>query len=196
VPLALLVIALFFGAGTLGFLWMSAPPSKRAPEVAAAPVEEESSLMSDFASDWFQDSPPEIPEGMDPSSELTYEVMDRIGTEIRTVGQWIERLHEAGIYEGIGAFNPPGTRPALIGLAVPEDFILPQGYVRHYQATDDGQRLEAVLMFDPDHQPLDGYNRPVDMPKDRLVPPELAPPGFPTRRIAMPGPRAPEESEF
>ncbi len=65
----------------------------------------------------------------------------------------IDRLHQAGIRTGLGAFNPPGTRPPLIGLAVPEDFVLPPGYLRHHQATDDGQRIEAILMFDPDHPP-------------------------------------------
>ena len=64
----------------------------------------------------------------------------------------IDRLHQAGVYGGLGAFSPPGTRPPLVGLAVPEDFVLPEGYVRHYQATDDGQRIEPILMFSPDHQ--------------------------------------------
>ena len=50
------------------------------------------------------------------------------------------------------AIPPPGTRPPLVGLAVPEDFALPEGYVRHHQATDDGQRIEAILMFSPDRQ--------------------------------------------
>jgi hypothetical protein len=67
-----------------------------------------------------------------------------------------DRLHQAGVRTGLGAFNPPGTRPPLIGLAVPEDFALPPGYLRHHQATDDGQRIEAILMFDPDHPPPAG----------------------------------------
>jgi hypothetical protein len=61
----------------------------------------------------------------------------------------ITRLNEAGVSTGLGAFSPPGTRPPLIGLAVPEDYALPPGYVRHHQATDDGQRIEAILMFAP-----------------------------------------------
>ena len=98
----------------------------------------------------------------------------------------IERLHQRGIYSGLGAFSPPGTSPPLVGLAVPEDFVLPEGYVRHHQATDDGQRIEAMLMFAPDFQLRDAANRPVEMPKNRVVPPELAPPGLPIRRIVIP----------
>ena len=102
----------------------------------------------------------------------------------------ITRLNEAGIHTGLGAFSPPGTRPPLIGLAVPEDFALPPGYVRHHQATDDGQRIEAILMFAPGFQLLDAQQQPMEMPKDRVVPPELAPPGMPIRRIVIPPPAA------
>jgi len=69
---------------------------------------------------------------------------------------------------------------------VPEDFELPEGYVRHYQATDDGQRIEPILMFSPDYQFLDASRRPIAIPEDRVVPPELAPPGLPMRRIVIP----------
>jgi hypothetical protein len=40
---------------------------------------------------------------------------------------------------GIALFPPPGTKPIKQGVLVPEDFELPPGYVRHYQATDDGE---------------------------------------------------------
>ncbi|NVD70560.1 hypothetical protein HUX88_08300 [Duganella sp. BJB1802] len=103
----------------------------------------------------------------------------------------IERLHERGVYSGLGAFSPPGTRPPKVGLAVPEDFELPSGYVRHHQATDDGQRIEAILMFAPDFQLYDAAHNPIAMPKDRVVPPELAPPGLPIRRIVIPPPIEP-----
>ncbi len=103
----------------------------------------------------------------------------------------IARLHEAGVHTGLGAFSPPGTRPPLVGLAVPEDFALPKGYVRHHQATDDGQRIEAILMFAPDFQLFDADNKPIAMPKDRVVPPELAPPGLAIRRIVIPAPSEP-----
>lgn len=103
----------------------------------------------------------------------------------------IDRLHQAGVYSGLGAFSPPGTRPPLLGLAVPEDFVLPEGYVRHYQATDDGQRIEPILMFAPDYQLFDAARRPIAIPKDRVVPPELAPPGLPIRRNVIPAPTEP-----
>jgi hypothetical protein len=109
------------------------------------------------------------------------------GTNI-TMNEVIEYLHQLGIYTGLGAFNPPGTRPPLVGLAVPDYFVLPEGYVRHYQATDDGQRIEPILMFAPDYQIFDSENQPIEMPKDRVVTPELAPPGFPIRRIVIPAP--------
>ena len=102
----------------------------------------------------------------------------------------ITRLHQAGIETGLGAFSPPGTRPPMIGIAVPEDFVLPPGYVRHHQATDDGQRIEAILMFAPDREYFDTANGPVKIPKDRVVPPELAPPGLAIRRIVIPAPIA------
>lgn len=101
----------------------------------------------------------------------------------------IARLHERGIHSGLGAFLPPGTSPPLVGLAVPEQFALPKGYVRHHQATDDGQRIEAILMFAPDFQLFDANNAPVAMPANRVVPPELAPAGLPIRRIEIPASR-------
>ena len=103
-----------------------------------------------------------------------------------TMAEVIRRLHQAGEYGGLGAFNPPGTRPPLVGLAVPDDFVLPDGYVRHYQATDDGQRIEPVLMFSLDRPRLDAAGRPLLGREERVVPPELAPPGLPLRRIVIP----------
>lgn len=107
-----------------------------------------------------------------------------------TMAEVIDGLHQRGIRTGLGAFSPPGTSPPLAGLAVPADFVLPKGYVRHHQATDDGQRIEAILMFAPDFQLLDASGRPLAMPENRVVPPELAPPGLPLRRIAIPPPLA------
>lgn len=100
----------------------------------------------------------------------------------------IERLHQAGIRTGLAAFNPPGTKPPLVGLAVPEGFALPDGYVRHYQATDDGQSIEPILMFAPGRQFYDAANNPITVPEDRVVPPELAPPGLPIRKVVIPTP--------
>jgi hypothetical protein len=133
-----------------------------------------------------QRDPSPAPEGdADPTRDLSSYVMRG---EKPTMNEVIKRLHERGIHTGLGAFNPPGTSPPLVGLAVPKDFELPKGYVRHHQVTDDGQPIEPILMFAPDFQLVDAANRPVDMPKDRVVPPELAPPGLPLRRIDIPPP--------
>lgn len=108
-----------------------------------------------------------------------------------TMGEVIERLHQAGIRTGLGAFNPPGTSPPLVGLAVPDDYVLPEGYVRHHQATDDGQPIEPILMYSPDYEFLDAAGQPVAVPADRVVPAAHAPPGLPIRRVRIPPPRDP-----
>jgi hypothetical protein len=105
-----------------------------------------------------------------------------------TMQDVIRKLNDAGIHSGLGAFNPPGTSPPLIGLAVPEDFPLPPGYVRHYQTTDDGQDIEAILMFSPDFEFFDANGRRIDVPENRVVPPEMAPPGLKPRTITVPPP--------
>jgi hypothetical protein len=129
------------------------------------------------------------PEGdADPTRDLKSYV---VRGEHPGMGEVIKRLHERGIHTGLGAFSPPGTSPPLVGLAVPEDFKLPEGYVRHHQSTDDGQPIEAILMFAPGFQPLDGAGKPVPVPQDRVVPPELAPAGLPLRRIVIPPPSDP-----
>lgn len=129
----------------------------------------------------------------DPDGDLTPDLADYLNPgEKPSMAEVIARLHANGIHSGLGAFQPPGTRPPLIGLAVPPDFELPPGYVRHHQATDDGQRIEAILMFSPDVQWVDAQGRPLALPADRVVPPELAPPGLPLRRIVVPAPLDPE----
>jgi hypothetical protein len=125
----------------------------------------------------------------DPTRDLTFYLARG---EKPTISEVIDRLHQAGVNTGLGAFSPPGTRPPLVGLAVPEDFVLPPGYVRHHQATDDGQRIEAILMYSPDFQFADAAKQPIVIPKDRVVPPEHAPPGLPIRRIVIPAPAEPQ----
>lgn len=133
-----------------------------------------------------------IPRMREPDSDQTPDLSDYVNDgEMPTMAEVIERLHLAGVHSGLGAFSPPGTRPPLIGLAVPEDFVLPEGYVRHYQATDDGQRIEPILMFSPDVPFVDATGAPIAIPQDRVVPPELAPPGLPIRRNAIPAPIEP-----
>jgi hypothetical protein len=88
--------------------------------------------------------------------------------------------------EGIAVFPPPGTKPIKNGILVPEDFELPPGYVRHYQATDDGQRVPAILMFHPDYHPVDEHGAPIPLPADRIVPADMAPPGMPIEILQPP----------
>ncbi len=87
---------------------------------------------------------------------------------------------------GIAAFPPLGTDPPKAGLLVPDDFELPEGYVRHYQATDDGELLPPILMFHPDFEFLDPNGEPIPLPENLIVPPELAPPGMPIQPIEPP----------
>jgi len=89
-------------------------------------------------------------------------------------------------HSGLAAFPPLGTKPLVSGILVPDGFQLPSGYVRHYQATDDGRMLPPVLLFHPDHAPLDAEGRPLLDTKDRVVPPEQAPPGLPIEYLAPP----------
>ncbi|WP_426102275.1 hypothetical protein [Massilia sp. TSP1-1-2] len=180
------------GLGALLLAWMPAPSGPPAP--APAPLTTQSPGMASAVT-------PSLPQtgqaaaqaraaegDADPTPDLRSYVARG---ENPTIAQVIERLHERGVYSGLGAFSPPGTSPPLVGLAVPEDFVLPKGYVRHHQATDDGQRIEAILMFAPDFQLLGANGQPVAMPGNRVVPAELAPLGLPIRRIVIPAPTEP-----
>lgn len=144
-------------------------PDTRAPMRAAMPSQQ-------------ADPADALPNG-DPNDLANY---FRPGDPEPTGAELIGALHDAGIRTGIGAFNPPGTSPPLEGLAVPDDFELPEGYVRHHQATDDGVPIEPILMFAPDFILHDANGRPIAMPENRVVPPELAPPGLPPRRVRIP----------
>jgi len=132
-------------------------------------------------------TPPPRAKEPEPEGDTSPDLRDFIPPgEKPTAGEVIEELHKRGIYEGLGAFNPPGTSPPLVGLEVPDDFELPEGYVRHFQATDDGQRIRPILMFSPDFEFFDENGQPITIPENRVVPPELAPPGFPIRDIEIP----------
>ena len=104
----------------------------------------------------------------------------------RMAEDYVDALRASGETRGLAAFPPKGTDPIKTGLVVPEGFELPEGYLRHYQTTDDGQRLEAILMFSPDYQLVDADGRPIPMPKDGIVPPDMAPPGMPLRTLELP----------
>jgi len=136
-------------------------------------------------------APPRAAEADEPG-DTTLDLSDFIPPgEQPTMGEVIEELHARGIYEGLGAFPPPGTSPPLVGLAVPDDFELPPGYVRHHQTTDDGQDIEPILMFSPDYDFVDENGNPIPIPGDRVVPPDMAPPGLPIREVDIPPDREP-----
>ena len=94
-----------------------------------------------------------------------------------------------GDVTGIAAFPAPGTKPLRRGIVVPDDFELPPGYVRHYQSTDDGHQLPAVLMFHPDFELVDANGNVVPLPTDHVVPPDLAPEGLAIQLLDAPEPR-------
>ncbi|MCP3136941.1 hypothetical protein [Pyxidicoccus xibeiensis] len=79
-----------------------------------------------------------------------------------------------------------GTKPLKRGIVVPDDFNLPDGYVRHYQSTDNGQPVAAILMFHPDYAPNDESGQPIPLPENRVVPVEMAPPGLPIQMLELP----------
>jgi hypothetical protein len=98
----------------------------------------------------------------------------------------ILELRARGEQGGIAAFGVPGTDPPRPGIIVPEDFPLPEGYVRHYQTTDDGEQLPPILMFHPDFEFVDGQGDPVALPADGVVPPVLAPSGLAIQMLEVP----------
>lgn len=121
-----------------------------------------------------------------PSSELAERVRQRReerAVERREKTEAPYTLNPPGEHAGIDAFPPPGTKPIKRGIIVPDDFELPQGYVRHYQTTDDGRSLPPILMFHPDAAGVDENGNPVLAPEQRIVPPDLAPPGLPHRML-------------
>jgi hypothetical protein len=98
----------------------------------------------------------------------------------------IDGMRAAGATTGLAAIPPPGTNPVKPGVVVPKDFELPEGYIRHYQTTDDGKRLEPILMFSPDYEFVDEQGKPIELPKDGIVPPEMVPPGMQVRLLDVP----------
>jgi hypothetical protein len=179
---AVLVLAVFVGGG-----WLFAPkprnaapgPATAAVSPAAAPAVSAPVRVPSPA----EASPDAEPPSDDPNDLASY---FRPGDPEPTGAEVIGALHDLGIRTGLGAFDPPGTSPPLEGLAVPEDYELPEGYARHHQFTDEGVAIEPILMFAPDFVLYDADGRPVTLPENRVVPPELAPPDLPVRRVRIP----------
>jgi hypothetical protein len=138
-----------------------------------------------------QSEAPSVPEDAVRQAAESYpEAPERDADEARRMEDAAQKMLEAaraaGATEGIAAFPPHGTSPMKTGIVVPRNFDLPEGYVRHYQITDDGRRVEPVLMFSPDYEFVDANGQPMDIPEDGIVPPDMAPPGMPVRNLAIP----------
>jgi hypothetical protein len=101
-------------------------------------------------------------------------------------GEYIAALRAAGETGGLAAFPPPGTRPPETGVVVPKDYQLPEGFARHYQTTDDGRQLEPILTLAPGYELVDENGNPIALGRERIVPPELAPPDLPVRMLEVP----------
>jgi hypothetical protein len=161
----------------------SAPPPKpsgsSAPAGAVEPADEGSTELP--ASQPM--APPAPPSPPPPEESAAREPEPAPEAEAEPGGE-----SEPDVPSGIGLFPPPGTEPIKIGIVVPEDFALPEGYLRHYQVTDDGQDLEPILLFHPDFEVFDEAGNPIPLPPDRVVPSELAPPGMPIRFLEVPLP--------
>lgn len=186
-------IAAVVGVTVAMSLWISDRERPAAPPVAATPVagrlavptpEARPPIAPDVARQLAlppSDRPIALPAPQgDPNDLASY---FRPGDPVPSTANLIKAMHQAGLRTGIAAFNPPGTSPPLEGLAVPADFELPPGYVRHHQATDEGETIEPILMFSPDLVLRDAQGRPIPLPANRVVPPELAPPGLPLRWV-------------
>ena len=103
------------------------------------------------------------------------------------MGDVAEGLRLQGGSEGIAVYPPKGTNPPKPGVIVPDDFPLPEGYVRYHQVTDDGRRLPPILMFSPDYDFVDADGKPIAVPENGIVPPEMVPPGLEPRILEIPG---------
>ncbi|PRH82599.1 hypothetical protein C6N40_06670 [Arenimonas caeni] len=175
-PGVALVLLLGVGAGLAWWLWPEPSPpavAMPAPEAPAPAAKRPSRPMP----------PPEIPVELPSVDPDDLAVHFRPGDPEPTGAELITALQEAGIHTGLGAFNPPGTSPPLEGLAVPEDYELPEGYLRHHQFHDDGRPIEAILMFAPGAEFRDAQGNLVALPANGVVPPELAPKDLPLRWV-------------
>jgi hypothetical protein len=185
-------IALLAGAVALACIALlvlfGRPPRAPEPETAPAPVAQaqpEPALPAPEAPPPVASALPKAPPPPEP---------DELAAVAAAEAAEPEPEPEPGTEEtpsGIGLFPPPGTEPLKIGIVVPDDFELPEGYLRHYQVTDDGKELKPILLFHPDYEVLGDDGQPIELPPDRIVPPSLAPPGMPIRMLEPPAPPEP-----
>jgi hypothetical protein len=185
--IALLALAVCLGCVALLVLFGRPPaaPPPREPEAppaaAAAPGETEAPLAAGASE---AAAPPVDARAEEPPAPEV-----PVGEEQAPAAEDAEGESAPTVPSGVGLFPPPGTDPIKVGIVVPEEFDLPEGFLRHYQATDDGQELEPILLFHPDYELLDDAGQPIPLPESRVVPPELAPPGLPIRMLEVPPPR-------
>ena len=192
-PVAVLIgaaIAVLLAAGVVLFMQqnrqVAAEPQSRPPEQhAALHWSERSSGGADVAPAANSHpsgvaKPPAPHSSQSASGESADQDLGQMAEE------FVQQMRDNGDTRGLAAFPPHGTDPIKIGIVVPENFELPAGYVRYYQTTDDGQRLEAILMFSPDYPWVDAAGKPLVLPEDGVVPAEMAPPGLPLRTLELP----------
>jgi hypothetical protein len=184
--IALAGAAAVAGAALFALFWTPAPatdPQAQPAAVASAPPPEPA----------LPDPAPRVPAGV--ARERAAD-RARVRDEAQPVSELApqrgDETTDARTPSGIALFPPRGSDPVRIGLVVPDDFALPEGFVRHYQVTDDGQELPPILVVHPDYELLDAQGHPVPRPEGGVVPPELAPPGMPIDTLVLPEP--PDES--
>ncbi|MGH0038261.1 MAG: hypothetical protein ACQGVK_24785 [Myxococcota bacterium] len=97
-----------------------------------------------------------------------------------------QRRRQLTVESGLGNVPAPGTKPLMEGVVVPDDYPLPEGFMRHYQVTDKGESLEPILRLHPDYELLDENGDPIPLGPGRIVPPEWVPGDMPVRKLEMP----------
>jgi len=166
------------------------PPPAAAPEVAPSPAAEAPAPAPPSAP---QASPPvaarPVAEPREPEEEEPVLVDDVEVVEPNDAPALEPVESPYGVPGGIAAFPPMGTQPLLKGIIVPDDYEVPEGFVKHYQVTDDGETMLPILMFHPDYELLDADGNAIPLPSNRVVPQELAPEGLPIEFLELPEPR-------
>lgn len=164
------------------------PPQAAKPRPAAPPMKLAGARLQPLEGRE-PDKPP--PEALAAAEQERADRLKQYGDAVATAVAEDARTRDSDEPRGIELFPPPGTNPPKSGILVPDDFELPPGYIRHFQVTDDGQQLPAILMFHPDFQLVDAEGQPLPMPDDRIVPAEMAPPGLEIHMLDVPDTQVP-----